>query len=96
MAGSTIFTNPAGWARRVAGTRKRYLLVSAALAAAGTGLLVVILFSEAQLWVRLTGGFLTVCAAIEMPLYCLRALRALISEKNTKRTANLEGGIPGG
>jgi hypothetical protein len=80
MSGSTIYTNPVGWARRVAGTRRRYLLVSAAVAAAGTGLLLMIVFTCTQLWIRLAGGFLTVCVAIEMPLYCLRAIRAFLTE----------------
>ena len=79
MAGSTIFTNPKGWARRVAGTRRKYLAVSAAVAAAGAGLLALILLTGAPLWLRLTGGFLTVCVVIEMPLYCLRAIRAFLA-----------------
>jgi len=40
VAANSIHKNPAGWARIVAGTRRRYLLTSAAAAAAGVLLLI--------------------------------------------------------
>ncbi len=82
MPANSIHRNPAGWARTVAGTKKRYRLTSAAVAAAGVLLLVFTFLPNNALWLRLVTGFITVVAAVEFPLYCLRAIHAVVDGKD--------------
>ena len=82
MMERTIYKKPVGWAERLTGTRRRYLLSSFMTVLAGG---VLMYFSVSPSWSR--GTWLTtvssvmvfVCA-VELPLYYLRALRALLKE----------------
>jgi hypothetical protein len=81
VRGKSIFKNPAGWADTVAGSKSRYRFISAAVAAAGVLLLILTFLPSEVLWLRLVKGFLIVVFAIEIPLYCLRALHALLGNR---------------
>lgn len=78
MLKNTIFRNPVGWAKTLAGTRRRYLTSS--ICTGLVGLLLVLLSSAAPQWprIRILNSIIIFIAAFEMPLYYLRALRAIL------------------
>lgn len=81
MFENSIARNPVGWARNLAGTKKRYRIVSLLVGIAG-GWIVFIQLSEFQKdWTGVINLIITITVAVELPLYMLRALRTLIIER---------------
>ncbi len=78
MLNNSIYKNPAGWAKTLAGTKKRYLISSVCTGL--VGILLVVLSAAAPQWprIRMLRSIMIFIAAFEMPLYYLRALRAII------------------
>jgi len=78
MLKNTIYRNPAGWAKTLTGTRRRYLISSVCTGLAGLLLVALSAAADQRPQISVLRSIMIFIAAFEMPLYYLRALRALI------------------
>lgn len=79
----TIYRNPVGWAERLAGTRRRYLVSSLLTILAGGFLLYFSVSMSVESWFTAVASVTVVIFAVELPLYYLRAMRALLKERGS-------------
>ena len=85
MLKRNIYTDPAGWAEMVVGTRRRYAAVSALSALAGAAIIILAGIEEGEWGVTVCSILLIFIFAVELPLYYLRALRRLVTERRQLR-----------
>jgi len=78
MLKNTIYRNPAGWAKMLAGTRRRYIISSVCTGLIGILLVALSAAANQRSQISVVRSIMIFVAAFEMPLYYLRALRALI------------------
>lgn len=77
MFNNSIYSNPAGWAVRIVGTNRRYITVSAVTALTGCFIILLVSFRITLIWQLLIIPPVFI-VTIELPLYCLRALRSVV------------------
>ena len=83
MLEHTIYKNPVGWAERLAGTRRRYLLSSFLTILAGSFLMYFSVSTSRERWFTAVASVTVVIFTVELPLYYLRAMRALLKERGS-------------
>lgn len=77
----SVYTDPVGWAEMIAGTRRRYLVTSSFAALLGVAVVGALTWSAEGPAAAVGLGALGAAIAVEAPLYCLRALRALLVQR---------------
>lgn len=86
---NNVFTDPIGWATKAVGTSFRYRVMQLATVLFGLILAIMfyLVFREARLPIERSFGFLIilVVAAIQFPLFYLRALRFLVLARQTQK-----------
>lgn len=85
MFRNNVFRNPTGWARMMVGSRRRYLVISTGSAMLGIALIVLFHLPNTGTWIRVGTGVLVFIGCVELPLYYLRAMRALVEKDELRR-----------